>query len=99
SYCGHRRDEVLFRVRHYCGMHAPSDDSTRFPSPNMRLFSQQWKFAAKFIQHRGEAVGCGAVSSLDLIFATKGLKDDVNRSIMQMQSSAVREYPHSSSGF
>jgi hypothetical protein len=99
GYSGHRRDEVLFSVRQHSGVHAPSDDSARFPASNVRLLSQQWKFAAEFIEHGGEAVGCGAVSSLDLIFAAKGLKDDVNRSILQMQSSAVREYLHSGSGF
>jgi hypothetical protein len=59
-----------------------------------RGLPQKWKLAAEFIQHGDEALGRCPIGGVGLGGGPECLDDQIDWSIVKMESSAIRQKPY-----
>ena len=90
----------MLAIRRNCGCHAFSDNSDRQQTVFTGGLTQKCEFATEFIKHSNETLCRRPVGGLDVTLGPKGLDDQIDRSIMKMQSAAVGQqtylsgFPH-----
>src|SRR5579872_1471792 len=93
-YCRHRRDETLGGIRHNRRHHTPRYRTTRPLRISTALLSKKCQFSTKLVEYIHKPRTRSLISRIHLTLGTKRLDDQVDRTILQMKPSAIRQQPH-----
>ncbi len=88
---GHRGDEMLGGEWRHRIMHAACDDTPQQAPRRVGWLAQCRQFFAELIQQTGEAPGGGLIGGADIDLIALCFDDQVDRTVLQMQSLAVGE--------
>ena len=87
----HRRNEMIKSKRRHGRIHAARDRTLQFAARRATGLAQQRQLVAQFVEQTGKTPRRGVISDTLICLAAVSLHDQVDRTVLQMKPSAVRE--------